>query len=70
MATNRYIVMSEGIGCDVADLMDFAGEAICECCNQEVEKNLSPENPACECRWCDEACETWLDAEAGTYGEY
>ena len=68
MATNYDIVMLEGIGCDVADLMDFAGEAICECCNQEIEKNLSPTNPACEGRWCAKACELWLDAEEGTYG--
>lgn len=70
MATNRDIVMAEGIGDDTDALMDFAGDEICECCNAEVEKNLSPENPACEGRWCDEACDLWLDAEEGTYGSH
>lgn len=70
MATNREIVRSEGIPTDVDELMDFAGEAICRCCNDLVEKNLSPSNPSCEGRWCEEACELWLDEEEGTYGTH
>lgn len=70
MATNRDIVIAEGIEQDVDSLMDFALERICRCCQVEIPKNISPTNPACEGRWCEEACELWLDAEEGSYGPY
>lgn len=31
--------------------------------NKYIEKNLPPDNPACEGRWCEEAAELWLDEE-------
>lgn len=37
-------------------------ELLCDFCNEHVDKNLSPSNPACEGRWCDEAYKLWMEA--------
>ena len=46
---------------DTDTIMDTACESVCEVCNREIAKNLNPQNPACEGRWCNEAVELWLD---------
>ena len=33
----------------------------CEICNENFAKNLSPTNPCCEGRWCDDALKIWLE---------
>ena len=38
---------------------------LCDFCNEHINKNLSPSNPACEGRWCDEAYELWRDLQDG-----
>ena len=45
-------------------LMEISQEQRCAFCDKRIEKNLSPQNPACEGRWCEEAIEYWLDEEA------
>lgn len=50
---------------DEETLYEVSQEKRCEICNREIQKNLSPENPACEGRWCDEAIDLWLEEEAG-----
>lgn len=64
METNRQRMNRLGMMDDVDTVMDIAGDAVCDICNQRIEKNLSPQSPACEGRWCDEAMELWLDEEA------
>ncbi len=44
-------------------IMDVSREARCIIC-ERIEKNLDPQNPACEGRWCEEAADLWLDEEA------
>lgn len=43
----------------MASLVDC--DALCEVCDRHISKNLSPSNPACEGRWCDEAFEIWKE---------
>ena len=64
METNREKLKRLGISDDTDTVMDNACESVCEICNREIVKNLSPQNPACEGGWCDEAVEIWLDEEA------
>lgn len=45
-------------------LMELSESRRCELCDKFCEKNLSPSNPSCEGRWCDEALEYWLEEEA------
>ena len=64
--TNRQRLQQAGI-VDEATIMcmfdeDF-GYALCDICNERVEKNLGPSNPCCEGRWCGEALAIWLDEE-------
>lgn len=49
---------------DFEAIFEQHADAICEVCNDEIEKNLSPTNPSCEGRWCDEAIELFLEKEA------
>ena len=64
METNRQRMNRLAMMDDIDTVMDIAGDAVCDICNQRIEKNLSPQNPACEDWWCDEAIELWLDEEA------
>lgn len=45
-------------------VMDRHAEAICDHCYEHLEchKALSPNNPACEGRWCSQATLSWLRA--------
>lgn len=61
MGTNREKLERLGMDDDTDTIMDAACDSVCEVCNQEIAKNLNPENPTCEGRWCDEAVELWLD---------
>lgn len=45
------------------ELLDLSQEERCVLCNKYCNKNLSPTNPACEGKWCDEALDYWLDEE-------
>lgn len=63
METNREKLKRLGIADDTDTVMDNAGDSVCEVCNREISKNLSPSNPSCEGRWCEEAVEIWLDEE-------
>ncbi len=49
---------------DDETIMDVSQERRCALCEKHIEKNLSPTNPACEGRWCEEAAELWLDEDA------
>lgn len=49
---------------DDETIMEVSQEARCAICNELIEKNLSPQNPVCEGRWCGEAADLWLDEEA------
>lgn len=63
METNR--VRCERLGMmDDETLMEISNESRCEICDKFIEKNLSPTNPACEGKWCEEALDYWLDEEA------
>lgn len=64
METNRQRLNRLGLPDDLETLFDIACDAICTICDSEMDKNLSPSNPACEGRWCEEAVEIWLDKEA------
>jgi len=55
---------SLGIAEDDETIMDYYCESVCDICNREIVKNLSPQNPVCEGAWCDEAIDLWLDEEA------
>lgn len=48
---------------DIEQLWAEHGDDICQVCNEEIEKNLSPSNPTCEGRWCDQAIELFLERE-------
>lgn len=61
--TNRQRLERLGM-MDDETIMDVSQEERCILCNKYIEKNLSPTNPACEGRWCEEAAELWLDEEA------
>ncbi len=61
MGTNREKLERLGMDDDTDTIMDTACESVCEVCNREIAKNLNPQNPACEGRWCNEAVELWLD---------
>lgn len=63
METNRQRLERLGM-MDDETIMDISVEARCELCNKWIEKNLHPQNPACEGRWCEEAADLWLDEEA------
>jgi len=63
METNRQRCERLGM-MDDDTLMDISQESRCKLCNKQIEKNLSPQNPACEGAWCDEALGLWLDEEA------
>ena len=64
METNRQKLERLGAEVDVDAVMDDFGDRVCEICNERIEKNLSPTNPACEGQWCEEAVELWLDEPA------
>lgn len=64
METNRQRMNRLCMEDDIDTIMDIAGDAVCDICNRQIAKNLNPQNPACEGRWCDEAIELWLDEEA------
>ena len=60
METNR--MRCERLGMmDEETLMDVSQETRCEICNKQIEKNLSPQNPQCDGRWCEEALDLWLE---------
>lgn len=63
METNRQRLERLGM-MDDETIMDVSQEARCAICNELIEKNLSPQNPVCEGRWCEEAADLWLDEEA------
>lgn len=60
METNRERLQRLGIT-DIDSLMDESDGERCEICNKYITKNLSPQNPACEGMWCEDALEYWLD---------
>ncbi len=64
METNRQRLKRLGMEDDVDTVMDANGDQVCEICAERIEKNLSPTNPSCEGRWCEEAVDLWLDEEA------
>lgn len=64
MESNRQKLKRLGMEDDVDAIMDDFGDRVCEVCNERIEKNLSPTNPACEGQWCEEAVELWLDEPA------
>ena len=37
-------------------------DEICDHCTATIPKNLSPDNPACEGRWCSQATFDWLNS--------
>lgn len=47
----------------IEELMDISAESRCRLCNEHINKNLSPTNPACEGSWCDEALDIWLEQD-------
>jgi|BioPla2DNA2_1021312.scaffolds.fasta_scaffold35302_2 hypothetical protein len=63
METNRQKCERLGM-MDDETLMDISEGERCKICDSYIEKNLSPQNPACEGKWCDEAIDYWLDEEA------
>lgn len=63
METNRQRLELLGM-MDDKTIMEVSQEARCAICNKWIEKNLSPQNPACEGKWCEEAADLWLDEEA------
>lgn len=63
MATNSQRLQCLCIEDDVDTVMNIAGDEVCEVCDREITKNLNPQNPACEGRWCEEAVELWLGEE-------
>lgn len=63
METNRQRLESLGM-MDEETIMEISQEARRAICNERIEKNLSPQNPACEGKWCEEAADLWLDEEA------
>ena len=60
METNAEKLERLGIETDTDSVMDYAGESVCALCMEENSHYLSPQNPACEGKWCDEAVERWL----------
>jgi hypothetical protein len=60
METNRQRCERLGL-MDENSLMEISQEARCIVCDKLCEKNLSPQNPACEGRWCEEALGYWLE---------
>ncbi len=48
---------------DEGAIFEASEEARCVLCNELITKNLSPTDPACEGRWCDQAIEFWLNQE-------
>lgn len=64
METNKQKLNRLGIETDADTVMDAYGDSCCEICNNCISKNLSPSNPSCEGRWCEEAVEIWLDEPA------
>ena len=63
METNRQRLERLGMF-DDETIMAVSQEARCAICNKLIEKNLDPQNPVCEGRWCAEAADLWLDEEA------
>jgi hypothetical protein len=63
METNRQRCERLGL-MDDETLMDISQEERCVVCERFINKNLSPSNPACEGKWCEEAIEYWLDESA------
>ena len=49
---------------DTQEMWDLSDGRRCELCDKHIEKNLFPENPACEGKWCEDAIEYWLDETA------
>lgn len=43
-------------------VMDRHADEICDHCIATIPKNLSPDNPACEGRWCRQATFSWLNS--------
>lgn len=43
-------------------VMDRHADEICDHCITTIPKNLGPNNPACEGRWCSQATLSWLRA--------
>jgi len=62
--TNRQRLNRLGMEDDVDTIMYADGDRVCEICNERIVKNLSPSNPTCEGRWCEEAVDIWLDEPA------
>lgn len=60
METNKERLERLGMDDDIDTIFDIDGDAVCALCNRFIEKNLSPQNPACEGMWCEEAIELWL----------
>ena len=63
METNRQRCERLGL-MDEETLFEISQDARCESCDRYIEKNLSPQQPACEGRWCEDAIGYWLDEEA------
>lgn len=64
METNRQRLERLGMMDDETIYAVSTENGLCEVCEQYIVKNLDPQNPACEGRWCDEAIDYWLDEEA------
>ena len=63
METNRQRLERLGMIGDIS-IEDIPEAKLCGICDELIEKNLSPQNPVCEGRWCGEAVDLWLNEEA------
>lgn len=64
METNRDKMRRLGMDTDADTVMDYAESEVCTYCDSFIERNLSPTNPSCEGRWCEDAVEGWLNEKA------
>lgn len=63
METNRQRLERLGM-MDDDTIMEVSQGARCVICDERIQKQLNPQNPACEGKWCEEAADLWLDEEA------
>lgn len=64
MRTNRQRLFDMGVDVsDIEALFNADDAGICGTCDAQIEKSLSPSNPACEGKWCEQAIAIYLDEE-------